>query len=80
LARDSVFVTALTLVLRTHHVSPRRATQKQCAEILAVARRFFTLLDAAKLEVEMIRSPHFRGYTRIAHASRDGLALNFSRD
>ena len=39
-------------------------TTKQCAETLAVARKFFDLPEAAKLEVEMIRSPHFRGYTR----------------
>jgi isopenicillin N synthase-like dioxygenase len=37
---------------------------KQCEEVLAVACRFFALPEAAKLEVEMIRSPHFRGYTR----------------
>ena len=39
-------------------------TAKQCEEILAVARKFFDLPEAAKLEVEMIHSPHFRGYTR----------------
>lgn len=32
--------------------------------ILAVARKFFDLPEAAKLEVEMIHSPHFRGYTK----------------
>jgi isopenicillin N synthase-like dioxygenase len=39
-------------------------TAKQCEETLAVARKFFDLPEAAKLEVEMIHSPHFRGYTR----------------
>ena len=39
-------------------------TARQCEEILAVARKFFDLPEAAKLEVEMIHSPHFRGYTR----------------
>ena len=39
-------------------------TAKQCEEILAVARKFFDLPESAKLEVEMIHSPHFRGYTR----------------
>ena len=39
-------------------------TAKQCEEILAVAHKFFDLPEAAKLEVEMIHSPHFRGYTR----------------
>ena len=37
---------------------------KQHEEILAVAHKFFDLPEAAKLEVEMIHSPHFRGYTR----------------
>jgi isopenicillin N synthase-like dioxygenase len=32
--------------------------------LLAVARRFFALPDAQKQAVEMIHSPHFRGYTR----------------
>jgi isopenicillin N synthase-like dioxygenase len=32
--------------------------------LLAVARRFFVLPDADKQAVEMIHSPHFRGYTR----------------
>lgn len=29
------------------------------------SRRFFDLPDAAKLAVEMVNSPHFRGYTRV---------------
>ena len=32
--------------------------------LLAVARRFFALPEAEKQSVEMIHSPHFRGYTR----------------
>jgi isopenicillin N synthase-like dioxygenase len=35
-----------------------------CDEVLCVARRFFALPEAEKLAVEMVRSPHFRGYTR----------------
>jgi isopenicillin N synthase-like dioxygenase len=46
---------------------------KQCEEVLAVARRFFNLPEAAKLEVEMIRSPHFRGYTRAGRELTRGL-------
>src|SRR5262245_59048612 len=42
-------------------------TTKQCAETLAVARKFFDLPEASKLEVEMVRSPYFRGYTRAGH-------------
>lgn len=34
------------------------------AEALAASKRFFALPEADKLEIEMIRSPQFRGYTR----------------
>ena len=34
------------------------------AETIALARRFFDLPDEQKRAVEMVRSPHFRGYTR----------------
>lgn len=32
--------------------------------LLAAARRFFDLPEADKLAIEMVNSPHFRGYTR----------------
>ena len=32
--------------------------------VLALSRRFFSLPDREKLEIEMVNSPHFRGYTR----------------
>ncbi|SFK22388.1 isopenicillin N synthase family dioxygenase [Methylocapsa palsarum] len=35
-----------------------------CQTLFAEARRFFALPEAEKLAVEMIRSPHFRGYSR----------------
>ncbi|WP_137121927.1 isopenicillin N synthase family dioxygenase [Segeticoccus rhizosphaerae] len=34
-------------------------------ELLDVARRFFALPEADKLAIENVRSPHFRGYTRL---------------
>lgn len=37
----------------------------QSAELFALARRFFGLPEADKRAVEMLRSPHFRGYTRL---------------
>jgi len=37
------------------------------AALLEVSRRFFHLPDAAKLEIENVHSPHFRGYTRLGH-------------
>src|SRR3954447_8800491 len=35
------------------------------SELMHEARRFFDLPDADKLAIEMVNSPHFRGYTRI---------------
>jgi isopenicillin N synthase-like dioxygenase len=35
------------------------------AALLDVSRRFFHLTEAAKLEIENVHSPHFRGYTRL---------------
>ena len=35
------------------------------ADVLWAARRFFALSEEDKLEIEMINSPHFRGYTRV---------------
>jgi isopenicillin N synthase-like dioxygenase len=34
------------------------------AETMAASKRFFALPEAAKMEIAMIRSPQFRGYTR----------------
>ncbi|WP_225771842.1 isopenicillin N synthase family oxygenase [Inquilinus sp. Marseille-Q2685] len=36
------------------------------AQVKAEARRFFALPEADKLAIEMVHSPHFRGYTRAA--------------
>jgi isopenicillin N synthase-like dioxygenase len=33
-------------------------------DVLALSRRFFSLPEADKLAIEMVNSPHFRGYTR----------------
>jgi isopenicillin N synthase-like dioxygenase len=35
-------------------------------DLLELTRRFFALPEAEKLAIEMVHSPHFRGYTRIA--------------
>jgi len=36
------------------------------SELVVVARRFFALPETDKLAIEMIKSPHFRGYSRVA--------------
>ena len=34
-------------------------------QVLTLSRRFFTLPEQDKLAIEMVNSPHFRGYTRV---------------
>src|SRR3984957_15593309 len=36
------------------------------SDLVAFSRRFFALPTAEKLAVEMVNSPHFRGYNRVA--------------
>jgi isopenicillin N synthase-like dioxygenase len=35
-------------------------------DLMDLTRRFFSLPEADKLAIQMVNSPHFRGYTRIA--------------
>ena len=35
-------------------------------DLMRLTRRFFALPEADKLAIEMVQSPHFRGYTRVA--------------
>ncbi|AWK89299.1 2-oxobutyrate oxidase (plasmid) [Azospirillum thermophilum] len=44
------------------------------AQGFALSRRFFALPDAEKLAIEMVHSPHFRGYTRPGWERTRGLA------
>ena len=57
--------------------------QTEIDEVFAAARRFFALPEADKLAIEMVNSPHFRGYTRVggrahARASRTGASSSTS--
>ena len=38
-----------------------------------IARRFFALPEAQRLEIENVKSPQFRGYTRFGHERTNGL-------
>jgi isopenicillin N synthase-like dioxygenase len=42
-------------------------------ELMNMAQRFFALPESDKLAVEMVNSPHFRGYTRMAWERTRGL-------
>ncbi len=44
-----------------HHVEPRLL-----GDLMNVSRSFFALPEADKLAIEMVNSPHFRGYNRVA--------------
>lgn len=46
------------------YVSNHGVPQNLIDQILELSRRFFALPETAKLEIEMIHSPHFRGYNR----------------
>lgn len=46
------------------YLSGHGISQSKIDEIQALARRFFALSEEDKLAIEMINSPHFRGYTR----------------
>ncbi|QJU53732.1 isopenicillin N synthase family oxygenase [Herbiconiux sp. KACC 21604] len=39
--------------------------QQLIDDVMAVSRRFFDLPEADKLAIENLKSPHFRGYTRV---------------
>jgi isopenicillin N synthase-like dioxygenase len=41
-------------------------------ELTHVSRRFFALPEAEKLAIEMVHSPHFRGYNRVARERTRG--------
>lgn len=67
--RQDAFIADLSRVARDvgcfyltgHGISPDLV-----AEVDAKSRRFFALPEEDKLAVEMVHSPHFRGYTRAA--------------
>lgn len=61
------FVADLTDVLHRHgffYLTGHGVPQVLVDEVLSVSRRFFALPEADKLSIEMVNSPHFRGYNR----------------
>ncbi|MFI6106903.1 isopenicillin N synthase family dioxygenase [Streptomyces sp. NPDC051310] len=53
--------------LTGHGVSPAETER-----VLAVTRAFFALPEADRLAIANLRSPHFRGYTRVGHELTGG--------
>ncbi len=63
----SAFVAELRHVLHTHgffYLTGHGIDQTLIENVLSTAKRFFALPMKEKLKIEMIRSPHFRGYNR----------------
>ena len=52
----------------TGHGIPQRLIDN----VLQVSRRFFALPEADKLKIEMVNSPHFRGYNRVGQERTQG--------
>jgi isopenicillin N synthase-like dioxygenase len=55
---------AITRSLGFFYLSGHGIPQERIDRVLSLSRRFFSLPDEKKLEIEMKKSPHFRGYNR----------------
>jgi isopenicillin N synthase-like dioxygenase len=63
----SHFLTEFRQILHRHgffYLTGHGVDAKLIGDVLAAAKRFFALPEAEKLAIDMINSPHFRGYTR----------------
>ncbi len=61
------FVAELRKVLHDHgffYLTGHGVDPKLISDVVATAKRFFSLPLEKKLEIEMVKSPHFRGYNR----------------
>ncbi len=61
------FLAELREVARTHgffYLTGHGVEPGLIRDVVALSRRFFALPETEKLEIEMVNSPHFRGYTR----------------
>ena len=63
----AAFVDELRAVLHEHgffYLKGHDVPEELTARLKSLARSFFALPEAEKLKIEMVRSPHFRGYNR----------------
>ena len=68
-AQRSAFLTELRSAARDvgfFYLSGHGVEPELLRDLLGFARRFFALPAADKLAIEMVNSPHFRGYNRVA--------------
>jgi len=54
------------------YLSGHGVPQSLIDDVLGASRRFFTLPEGDKLEIEMVNSPHFRGYNRVGQELTKG--------
>lgn len=69
------FVRELTRVLHDHgffYLTGHGVPQSLIDDVLAASKRFFALPEAEKLSIEMVKSPHFRGYNRAGYERTRG--------
>lgn len=61
------FIADLRRILHGHgffYLTGHGVDPKLIADVIAVSKQFFALPEKDKLEIEMVKSPHFRGYNR----------------
>ncbi|WP_257714011.1 MULTISPECIES: isopenicillin N synthase family dioxygenase [Rhizobium] len=66
-AEHQAFIAELRAVLYDHgffYLTGHGVDPKLIADVVATAKRFFALPMEEKLKIEMVKSPHFRGYNR----------------
>ncbi|MDT3380085.1 2-oxoglutarate and iron-dependent oxygenase domain-containing protein [Labrys neptuniae] len=69
------FIKELTGVLHDHgffYMTGHGVPQSLIDDVLAASKRFFALPEDEKLKIEMVRSPHFRGYNRAGYERTRG--------
>lgn len=69
------FIKELTHVLHHHgffYLTGHGVPQSLIDDVLAASKRFFALPEADKLSIEMVKSPHFRGYNRAGYERTRG--------
>ncbi|WP_331376089.1 isopenicillin N synthase family dioxygenase [Sinorhizobium chiapasense] len=63
----AAFIGELTRVLHDHgffYLTGHGVPQSLIDDVLTISKRFFALPEQEKLSIEMVKSPHFRGYNR----------------
>jgi isopenicillin N synthase-like dioxygenase len=69
------FIRELREVLHDHgffYLTGHGVDQALIDDVLAISRRFFALPLEEKLKIEMVKSPHFRGYNRAGYERTRG--------